>query len=46
MNNQEKFHACSTIFVGLDMFLENESESKTLTEKNKSEVCVHRDAGV
>jgi hypothetical protein len=46
INNQEKFHACSTIFVGLDTFLGKESESKTHAEKKKYIVCMHRNAGI
>jgi hypothetical protein len=40
VNNQKIFHACSTIFVGFDAFLEKGKFSKTHVEKNKS-VCMH-----
>jgi hypothetical protein len=41
---QEIFHACSTIFIGLDTCIEKESESKTCAEKDKCKVWMYIDA--
>lgn len=37
----KKCHVSSTNYVLLDNFIENETESKTHAEKNKSKLCVH-----
>jgi hypothetical protein len=38
------FQVRSTIFVGLDTFLEMEIEYKTHADKNSSKVCMHINA--
>jgi hypothetical protein len=46
---QEKCHADSTIFLGLDTFSETECKPQTLAEKHKSKVSIQindREAGI
>jgi hypothetical protein len=43
MNNQKNVHGSGTIFVGLNIFIEKKSESKTDAGKNKSKIYLYID---